>query len=465
MSNPRLGRNVIIEQPYSGPQITQDGVTVAKSIALKDKFENLGARLIEDVASKTNEVAGDGATVLARTIYSEGVKTVAAGCNPMDLRRGSQATVDRVVAFLPRTPKPSRPPQKSPKSLPSPQTATCMRSRSQKACSLPYFITDVEAQKVEFEKPLIFLKPEREEDQPVAGHPPSLEAAARCSSSQRTLTAKPSQPVSSIPQQAARAGQRSSRHGLRIRRQPQEHPRRPRHPHRGTIFTDELEVKLERATLDMLGSTGSITITKDNTSIVNGDGSKDAISVRTSPSCRNDLRSSAGVWRSSKLGGASEVEVGEKDRYDDVFDATSAAVEGGILPCGGVTYLKASLQLATTSPSASASSTFSPTSLNAPLILTANFDKKLGVATPIRTILDNAGEESSVIIGALLTTYASEDKFRWGYDVPKGEYVDIVERGIVPLKVVRTALVDAAGVTSLLTTSEACVVEVVAEAG
>ncbi|KAJ6563588.1 chaperonin GroEL [Mycena vulgaris] len=223
----------------------------------------------------------------------------------------------------------------------------------------------------------------------------------------------------------------------------------------------------------MLGSTGSITITKEDTIVLNGEGSKDAILARceqiraiiadttTSEFDRSKLQErlaklSGGV-AVIKVGGSSEVEVGEKkDRYDDALNATRAAVEEGILPGGGVALLKASLMLATSSPGA-ASSTSSPTSP----------DAELGVAiirraltAPARAILSNAGEEASVIVGALLGQYGSADKFGWGYDASKGEYVDMIKAGIVdPLKVVRTALVDAAGVASLLTTSECCIVD------
>jgi chaperonin GroEL len=251
----------------------------------------------------------------------------------------------------------------------------------------------------------------------------------------------------------------------------------------GTVFTDEVDVKLDSATADMLGSTGSVTITKEDTIVLNGDGAKDAIQARceqirgviadptTSDYDKTKLQErlaklSGGV-AVIKVGGASEVEVGEKkDRYDDALNATRAAVEEGILPGGGVALLKASLALATNSPAAGAS-TSSPVSPDAKPISTSNFDQDLGVSIvrralthPSRTILKNAGEESSVIVGTLLQQYGAKDKFEWGYDASRGEYVDMIKAGIVdPLKVVRTALVDAAGVASLLTTSEACVVE------
>ncbi|KAI9069633.1 chaperonin Cpn60/TCP-1, partial [Trametes sanguinea] len=236
------------------------------------------------------------------------------------------------------------------------------------------------------------------------------------------------------------------------------------------VFTDELDMKLEQVTADMLGSTGSITITKEDTIVLNGAGSKDAIQARceqiraliedrtTSDYDRTKLQErlaklSGGV-AVIKVGGSSEVEVGEKkDRYDDALNATRAAVEEGILPGGGVALLKASLALTSTSQAGQAAAQ-PATSPDAKPIPTANFDQDLGVSIikraltqPSRTILKNAGEEASVIVGTLLSSYAAPDKFAWGYDASKGEYVDMIQAGIVdPLKVVRTALVDAAGV-------------------
>jgi len=230
-----------------------------------------------------------------------------------------------------------------------------------------------------------------------------------------------------------------------------------------TVFNDELDIKLERATPDLLGSTGSVTVTKEDTIFLNGEGSKDAIAARceqiravvndptTSDYDKQKLQErlaklSGGV-AVIKVGGSSEVEVGEKkDRYDDALNATRAAVEEGILPGGGVALLKATQALGD--------------------VQTANFDQGLGVSIirnalsrPARKIVDNAGEEGSVVVGTLLEKYG--DKFEWGYDSQKSEYVDMIARGIVdPLKVVRTALVDASGVASLLTTSEVCIAEV-----
>lgn len=218
----------------------------------------------------------------------------------------------------------------------------------------------------------------------------------------------------------------------------------------GTVFTDELDIKLERATTDLLGTTGSVTVTKEDTIFLNGEGSKDAITSRCEQirSIINDP--STGEYDKSKLqerlaklsggvavikvGGSSEVEVGEKkDRYDDALNATRAAVEEGILPGGGIALLKASLSLSALEASA------------------PNFDQKLGVSIikaaltrPVRTIVDNAGEEGSVIVGQLLEKYASADQFEWGYDASIGEFGNMVEKGIVdPLKVVKTALLDA----------------------
>ncbi|KAI0083257.1 chaperonin Cpn60/TCP-1 family [Irpex rosettiformis] len=511
------GRNVIIEQSFGGPKITKDGVTVAKSIQLKDKFENLGARLVQDVAQKTNEIAGDGtttATVLARAIYSEGVKNVAAGCNPMDLRRGSQAAVDRVVEFLSSQAKTVT------TTAEIAQVATISANgdihvgnliaqamekvgkegvitvkegrtiedeieitegmRFDRGFISPYFVTDVKAQKVEFEKPLILLTEKK--ISLLQDILPALETAA----TQRRPLLLIAEDVDGEALAACILNKLRGQLQVCAVKAPGFGDNRKSILGDlailtgGTVFTDELDIKLERMTPDLLGSTGSVTITKDDTIILNGEGSKDAIQARceqirslladptTSEFDKTKLQErlaklSGGV-AVIKVGGSSEVEVGEKkDRYDDALNATRAAVEEGILPGGGVALLKASLMLQSNAPG----STNQPLSPDAKPIPTANFDQDLGVqiirraiTAPARMIYKNAGEESSVIVGALQQNYGGLDKFSWGYDAAKGQYVDMIQAGIVdPLKVVRTALVDASGVASLLTTSEACVVE------
>ncbi|KAG0697841.1 chaperonin GroL [Suillus ampliporus] len=504
------GRNVIIEQSFGGPKITKDGVTVAKSITLKDKFENLGARLVQDVAQKTNEIAGDGtttATVLARAIYAEGVKNVAAGCNPMDLRRGAQAAVQKVVQFLEANTKTITTTSEIA------QVATISANGDEHVGGLiaqamervgkegvitvkegrtiedeievtegmrfdrgyisPYFITDVKTQKVEFEKPFILLSEKK--ISLLQDILPSLETAA---TARRPLVIiaedldgealaacilnklRGQLQVVAVKAPGFGDNRKSILGDLAILTG-------------GTVFTDELDIKLERATADLLGSTGSITITKEDTIVLNGAGSKDAISARCEQirALLNDPTTSefdktklqerlaklSGGVAVIKVGGSSEVEVGEKkDRYDDALNATRAAVEEGILPGGGVALLKASLALKTAAPG--------EVTTDADIIPTANFDQGLGVSIirralqqPARTILTNAGEEASVIVGTLIN---SSNTFAYGYDAAKGEYTDMIARGIVdPLKVVRTALVDAAGVASLLTTSECCVVD------
>ncbi|KAF8129028.1 GroEL-like apical domain-containing protein [Boletus edulis] len=436
------GRNVIIEQSFGGPKITKDGVTVAKSITLKDKFENLGAR-----RTKLRAMGQPTATVLARAIYAEGVKNVAAGCNPMDLRRGSQAAVDRVVEFLSVNTKKSRPSPANGDTHVGNLIAQAMEKvgkegvitieitegmRFDRGFISPYFITDVKAQKVEFEKPFILLSEKKISI--LQDILPSLEAAAQ---SRRPLVIiaedvdgealaacilnklRGQLQVVAIKAPGFGDNRKSILGDLAILTG-------------GTVFTDELDIKLEKATPDLLGSTGSITITKEDTIVLNGDGSKDAIQARceqiralladptTSEYDKTKLQErlaklSGGV-AVIKVGGSSEVEVGEKkDRYDDA--------------------------------------------LNAYATLACNIIRR-ALTHPARTILSNAGEESAVIVGTLLGQYGSADKFAMGYDASKGEYVDMIKAGIVdPLKVVRTALVDASGVASLLTTSEACVVD------
>jgi chaperonin GroEL len=500
------GRNVLIESSYGSPKITKDGVTVAKAITLQDKFENLGARLLQDVASKTNEVAGDGtttATVLARHIFSETVKNVAAGCNPMDLRRGTQAAVEAVVDYL-RANK-----RDITTSEEISQVATISANGDTHIGKLlsnamekvgkegvitvkegkttedelevtegmkfdrgyisPYFITDTKAQKVEFEKPLILLSERK--ISAVQDIVPALEASQQL---RRPLVIiaedidgealavcilnklRGQLQVAAVKAPGFGDNRKSILGDLAVLTN-------------GTVFSDELEIKLEKASADLLGSTGSITITKEDTVILNGEGSKDAVAQRCEQirGVMNDPTTSeyekeklqerlaklSGGVAVIKVGGSSEVEVGEKkDRIVDALNATRAAVEEGILPGGGTGLLKASANALKN-------------------IKVTNFDQQLGVTIvknaitrPARTIVENAGAEGSVIVGKLTDEFASD--FNKGYDSAKGEYVDMISAGILdPFKVVRTALVDASGVASLLGTTEVAIVEAPEEKG
>ena len=475
-------------------------MTVAKAITLKDKFENLGARLIQDVASKTNETAGDGtttATVLARAIFSETVKNVAAGCNPMDLRRGTQAAVDAVVQFL----------QKNKRDITTSeeiaQVATISANgdthigklianamekvgkegvitvkegktmedelevtegmRFDRGFVSPYFITDTKSQKVEFEKPLILLSEKK--ISAVQDIIPALEASTQL---RRPLVIiaedidgealavcilnklRGQLQVAAVKAPGFGDNRKSILGDIATLTN-------------GTVFTDELDVKLEKATPDMLGTTGSITITKEDTIILNGEGSKDAISQRceqirgvmSDPTTsdyekeklQERLAKLSGGVAVIKVGGSSEVEVGEKkDRFVDALNATRAAVEEGILPGGGTALLKAASQALGS-------------------VKSENFDQQLGISIiknaitkPARTIIENAGTEGSVVVGKLMDDYGTD--FNKGYDSSKGEYVDMIATGIVdPFKVVRTGLVDASGVASLLGTTEVAIIE------
>ena len=477
-----------------------DGVTVARAISLEDKFENLGARLIQDVASKTNETAGDGttsATVLARAIFSETVKNVAAGCNPMDLRRGTQAAVEAVIEFL----------QKNKRDITTSeeiaQVATISANgdthigklianamekvgkegvitvkegktmvdeldvtegmRFDRGFVSPYFITDVKSQKVEFEKPLILLSEKK-----ISSAQDILPALEASNALRRPLVIiaedidgdalgmcilnklRGQLQVAAVKAPGFGDNRKSILGDLAVLTN-------------ATVFTDELDIKLEKATPDMFGSTGSITITKEDTIVLNGDGSKDAINQRCEQirgvmadpttsdyekeKLQERLAKLSGGVAVIKVGGSSEVEVGEKkDRFVDALNATRAAVEEGILPGGGTALLKAASQ-----------------ALGA--VKYANFDQQLGISIiknaitkPARTIVENAGTEGSVVVGKLMDEFGSD--FNKGYDSAKGEYVDMIAAGIVdPFKVVRTGLVDASGVASLLGTTEVAIVE------
>lgn len=434
--------------------------------------------------------------MLARAIYSEGVKNVAAGCNPMDLRRGSQAAVEAVIAYLEankrvittseeiaqvatisangdkhvgnmiaqameRVGKEGVITVKEGKTIED-QIEITEGMRFDRGYISPYFISDIKSQRVEFEKPLILLSEKK--ISLIQDILPSLEAAAQARRplliiaediDGEALAAcilnklRGQLQVAAVKAPGFGDNRKSILGDLAILTG-------------STVFTDELDIKLDKATPDLLGSTGSVTITKEDTILLNGSGEKSMIQERCEQirATMNDVTTSdydrtklqerlaklSGGVAVIKVGGSSEVEVGEKkDRFDDALNATRAAVEEGIVPGGGIALLKASQILKD--------------------VPYANFDQSLGIAIirsalskPIRTIAENAGEEGSVIVGTILEKYG--EQFNWGYDAAKGEYTDMIAAGIIdPFKVVKTALVDASGVASLLTTSEACIVE------
>ncbi|KAG7798449.1 hypothetical protein KL944_004591 [Ogataea haglerorum] len=493
------GRNVLIEQPFGAPKITKDGVTVAKSVSLEDKFENLGAKLLQDVASKTNESAGDGttsATILGRAIFSESVKNVAAGCNPMDLRRGSQAAVEAVIDFL----------QKNKKEITTSaeiaQVATISANgdthigkllasamekvgkegvitikegktledelevtegmRFDRGYISPYFITEAKSGKVEFENPLLLLSEKKLSS--IQDILPSLEI----SNKMRRPLLIIAEDVDGEALAACILNKLRGQVQVACVKAPGFGDNRKNILgdiailSGGTVFTEELDIKPENATPELLGQCGSVTVTKEDTVILNGAGEKDNILQRCEQikgaiedastsdyekeKLHERLAKLSGGVAVVRVGGSSEVEVGEKkDRYDDALCATRAAVQEGILPGGGTALLKASKVLNQ--------------------IEVDNFDQKLGVqiikaaiTKPAKRIVDNAGEEGSVIIGKILDTYG--DQFNHGYDSSKGEFVDMIQAGIIdPFKVVKSGLVDAAGVASLLATTECAIVD------
>lgn len=493
------GRNVLIEQSFGSPKITKDGVTVARSITLKDKFENLGAKLLQDVASKTNETAGDGttsATVLARSIFTESIKNVAAGCNPQDLRRGSQAAVDAVVKYLEAHKKEVTTSEeiaqvatisangdkhigellakamekvgkegvitvKEGKTLVDELEVT-EGMRFDRGYISPYFVTDAKSAKVEFEHPLLMLS-----ERKISALSDVLPALELSNKTRRPLVII-AEDVDGEALAACILNKLRGQVQVVAVKAPGFGDNRKNTLgdiailSGGTVFTDELDIKPENATMDLFGACGSITVTKDDTIILNGEGSKDNIAQRceqirayindasTSEYEREKLQErlaklSGGV-AVIKVGGSSEVEVGEKkDRFIDALNATRAAVEEGILPGGGTALLKASIHLDE--------------------VETSNFDQRLGVRIikeaikgPARTIVDNAGGEGAVVVGKLTSEYAED--FGMGYNAATDEYCNMLKAGIIdPFKVVRTGLVDAAGVASLLATTECAIVD------
>ncbi|EGW33988.1 uncharacterized protein SPAPADRAFT_59397 [Spathaspora passalidarum NRRL Y-27907] len=493
------GRNVLIEQQFGSPKITKDGVTVAKAVTLPDKFEDMGAKLLQEVASRTNESAGDGttsATILGRSIFTESVKNVAAGCNPMDLRRGSQAAVEAVIDFLQQNKK------EITTSAEIAQVATISANGDHHIGALlasamekvgkegvitvkegktlvdelevtegmkfdrgfisPYFITNTKTGKVEFENPLVLLSEKKISS--IQDILPSLELSNQ---SRRPLLIV-AEDVDGEALAACILNKLRGQVQVCAVKAPGFGDNRKNTLGDiavltgGTVFTEELDIKPENATLELLGSAGSITVTKEDTVILNGEGSKDNIATRCEQirttiddattteyekeKLQERLAKLSGGVAVVRVGGSSEVEVGEKkDRYDDALNATRAAVQEGILPGGGTALIKATKILDGVKDKA------------------ANFDQKLGVeiirsaiTKPAKRIIENAGEEGAVIVGKIY----DEPSFTYGYDSQKGEFTDMIAAGIIdPFKVVKNGLNDAAGIASLLATTECAIVD------
>jgi chaperonin GroEL len=490
------GRNVVIEKSFGAPRITKDGVTVAKEIELVDKFENLGAQLVREVASKQNDIAGDGtttATVLAASIVREGTKAVAAGLNPMDLKRGIDLAVEAIVADLKKNSKKvtsndeiaqvgtisangdsfigseiAKAMQKvgnegvitveEAKSLET-ETDIVEGMQFDRGYLSPYFVTNAEKMIVELEEPYILIHEKKLSSlQPLL---PVLEAVVQ--------TGKPLLIVAEDVEGEALATLvvNKLRGGLKIAavKAPGFGDRRKAMLEdiailtAGTVVSEDVGIKLENVTLAMLGRAKKVRLDKETTTIVDGMGDKKDIEGRiaqikaqveetTSDYDREKLQERlaklAGGVAIIRVGGATEVEVKEKkDRVEDALNATRAAVEEGVLPGGGVALLR------------------SIKALDA--VVTANSDQKTGVdivrkaiQTPARQIVDNAGADGAVVVGKLLEA----TEYAYGFDAQTGQYGDLVKLGIIdPTKVVRTAIQDAASIAGLIVSTEAIIVE------
>jgi chaperonin GroEL len=489
------GRNVVIEKSFGAPRITKDGVTVAKEIELEDKFENLGAQLLRSVASKTNDIAGDGtttATVLGQAIVVEGVKAVAAGFNPMDLKRGIDLAVAEVVDSLKSASA------KIQNSSEVAQVGTISANGEKEIGDMiaeamqkvgnegvitveeaktaeteldvvegmqfdrgylsPYFVTNAEKMTAVLEDPVILLHEKKLSNlQTIL---PLLESVVQ---SQRPLLII----AEDIEGEAlATLVVNRLRAGLKVAavKAPGFGDRRKAMLEDiailtgGQVISEELGIKLENVTIDMLGTAKRVEITKENTTIVDGAGTADDIQGRVGQikaqieettsdydkeKLQERLAKLAGGVAVIKVGGSTEVEVKErKDRVDDALNATRAAVEEGIVPGGGVALLRASAALT---------------------VKGLNADQEAGIAIvrralqePVRQIANNAGAEGSVVVGKILENASKT----FGYNAATGEYGDLVGLGVIdPVKVVRTALQDAASVASLLITTEVMIAD------
>ncbi|MCT7377338.1 chaperonin GroEL [Chelativorans salis] len=490
------GRNVVLDKSFGAPRITKDGVTVAKEIELEDKFENMGAQMVREIASKTSDAAGDGtttATVLAQSIVQEGAKAVAAGMNPMDLKRGVDKAVAAVVEELKKNARQvTRNDQiaqvgtisangdreignflaKAMEKVGNDGVITVEEAKTaeteleivegmqfDRGYLSPYFITDQDKMRVELEDPYILIYEKKLSN--LQAILPVLESVVQSS--------KPLLIIAEDVEGEALATLvvNKLRGGLKVAavKAPGFGDRRKAMLQDiailtgGTAISEDLGIKLENVTLEMLGRAKRVLVEKENTTIVDGAGSKDEIEGRvgqikaqieetTSDYDREKLQERlaklAGGVAVIRVGGSTEVEVKErKDRVDDAMHATRAAVEEGLLPGGGVALLRTAKALEG--------------------LAVDNHDQQVGVnivrraiETPVRQIAENAGAEGSIVVGRL----RESGDFGHGWNAQTGEYGDLYAMGIVdPLKVVRTALQDAASVAGLLITTEAMVAE------
>ena len=489
------GRNVIIEKSYGAPRTTKDGVAVAKEIELEDKFENMGAQMVRDVAQKTNDMAGDGtttATVLAHAILREGMKSVAAGMNPMDLKRGIDKAVTQVVEEIRKKSKKVKDTAeiaqvgtvaangdtsigemiaKAMLKVGNEGVITVEEAKSldtelevvegmqfDRGYMSPYFITNAEKMTVELEEPYILIHEKKLAS--LQALLPVLEAIVQ--------TGKPLLIVAEEVEGEALATLvvNKLRGGLKVCavKAPGFGDRRKAMLEdigvltSGQVISEDLGIKLESVTIAMLGKAKRISITKENTIIIDGSGKKKDIDARVNQikaqieettsdydkeKLLERLAKLAGGVAVIKVGGATEVEVKErKDRVDDALNATRAAVEEGIVPGGGVMLLKA---------------------VKAITVKGDNEDQDVGInivrkalQSPIRQIAENAGVDGAIVVGKVM----DERSGSFGYDAQAAEYGDMFEKGIIdPAKVVRIALQDAASVAGLMITTEAGVAE------
>jgi chaperonin GroEL len=491
------GRNVVLDKSFGAPRITKDGVTVAKEIELEDKFENMGAQMVREVASKTSDQAGDGtttATVLAHAIVKEGAKAVAAGMNPMDLKRGVDLAVDAVVADL----------QKNSKNVTSNEEIAQVGTISangdveigrfiadamkkvgnegvitvEEAKSLetelevvegmqfdrgyisPYFVTNADKMRVDMEDPYVLIYEKK-----LSGLQellPLLEAVVQASKPLLIIAediegeALATLVVNKLRGGLKVAGVKAPGFGDRRKAMLEDIAILTA----GTMVSADLGIKLENVTINMLGRAKKATIDKENTTIIGGAGKKADIQARiaqikaqieetTSDYDREKLQERlaklAGGVAVLRVGGATEIEVKErKDRVEDAMHATRAAVEEGVLPGGGVALLRAIKALEK--------------------LKVNNDDQRTGIeivkkalSWPARQIAINSGDDGSIVVGKIL----DKDTYAFGFDAQTGEYGNLVSKGIIdPTKVVRTALQDAASIAGLLITTEAMVAEV-----